>query len=87
MEVTHLAAFDVGISSVISPDGTLSNCQEVIVEATNYGGNNLSNVDVILVFGSSIQHQFYQVCSGDSIEFTLDGCVDMAIPGDYTFTV
>ena len=37
--VTHLAAYDVGISSVISPtDGTLSSCQEVIVEVTNYGG-------------------------------------------------
>ena len=89
MEVTHLAAFDVGISSVISPtDGTLSNCQEVIVEVTNYGGNNLSNVEVTLEFGSLITSSVLSsILSGDSIEFTLDGCVDMAIPGDYTFTV
>ena len=84
-----MAAYDVGISSVISPtDGTLSNCQEVIVEVTNYGGNNLSNVEVTLEFGSLITSSVLSsIASGDSIEFTLDGCVDMAIPGDYTFTV
>ena len=89
VDVTHLAAYDVGISSVISPtDGTLSSCQEVIVEVTNYGGNNLSNVEVTLEFGSLITSSVLSsIAAGDSIEFTLDGCVDMAIPGDYTFTV
>ena len=89
VDVTHLAAYDVGISSVISPaDGTLSSCQEVIVEVTNYGGNNLSNVEVTLEFGPLITSSVLSsIASGDSIEFALDGCVDMAIPGDYTFTV
>ena len=74
---------------MISPtDGTLSNCQEVIVEVTNYGGNNLSNVEVTLVFGSlTTTSVLSSIAAGDSIEFSLDGCVDMAIPGDYTLTV
>ena len=89
VDVTHLAPFDVGISSVVSPtDGTLSNCQEIIVEVTNYGGNNLNNVEVTLEFGSLITTSVLSsISAGDSIEFTLDGCVDMVIPGDYTFTV
>jgi len=89
VDVTHLAPYDVGISSVISPtDGTLSNCQDIIVEVTNYGGNNVSNVEVTLEFGSLTNSSVLSsIASGNSIEFTLDGCVDMAIPGDYTFTV
>ena len=92
VEIQHLIANDIGITSILSPSsGTLlSNAEQVSVVITNFGGATQSDFEVTFVLndGESVTEVVAGPLEGNStMEYTFTGTVDLSIPGTFTLTV
>jgi len=92
IEIQHLIALDLGVSSILSPSsGTLlSNAEQVTVVITNFGGATQTDFEVTFVLndGESVTEVVAGPLEGNStMEYTFTQTVDLSIPGNYTLTV
>ena len=92
VEIQHLIALDLGVSSIVSPtSGTLlSNAEQVTIVITNFGGATQSDFEVTFVLnnGESVTEVVAGPLEGNStMEYTFTGTVDLSIPGTFTLTV
>ena len=92
VEIQHLIALDLGVSSIVSPtSGTLlSNTEQVIVIITNFGGATQSDFEVTFELndGTQVTEVVAGPLEGNStMEYTFTQTVDLSIPGTYTLTV
>ena len=92
VEIQHLIALDLGVSSIVSPtSGTLlSNAEQVTIVITNFGGATQSDFEVTFVLndGTEVTEVVAGPLEGNStMEYTFTQTVDLSIPGSYTLTV
>ena len=92
VEIQHLIALDLGVSSILSPSSgvSLSNAEQVTVVITNFGGATQSDFEVTYLLNDSVS--VTEVIAGplygnSTMEYTFTQTVDLSMPGNYTLTV
>lgn len=90
--VTNIPQYDLSVDAMLSPQSgyVLSNCEDVIVNITNWGANDVTNFPINLVMDNGYSTtEIFQgtLASGMSASYTFVNCINLSAIDTFTVCV